>query len=85
MDLARESVVARRLQAAKLKGACVESIDSGPSRGLDKGVIGPWRKLGIGNQSLTYRALGLAELRPSFAAGALADKTTCRKVTRQSL
>jgi hypothetical protein len=31
--------LARRLHAAKLKGACVEEIDYRASRGLDKSVI----------------------------------------------
>ena len=31
--------LARRLQAAKLQGACVEDIDYRSSRGLDKGVM----------------------------------------------
>jgi hypothetical protein len=35
--------LARRLHAAKLKGACVEEIDYRASRGLDKNVIRPAR------------------------------------------
>src|SRR5438270_6610535 len=31
--------LARRLSAAKLKGACVEDVDYRSARGLDKGVI----------------------------------------------
>ena len=46
--------LARRLHAAKLKGACVEEIDYRTSRGLDKSVI---RDLAIARADGSLRSL----------------------------
>jgi len=70
--------LARRLQAAKLKGACVEDIDYRAARGLDRGVI----------RALTQKSswvakhehifvLGPTGVGKSFIARALAQKA-CR-------
>jgi DNA replication protein DnaC len=70
--------LARRLHAAKLKGACVEEIDYRASRGLDKSVIralaqkSPWAA-----QHENIFVLGPTGVGKSFLACALAQKA-CR-------
>ena len=70
--------LARRLSAAKLKGACVEDIDYRTSRGLDKGVI-----RGLAQRSAWVAShenifvLGPTGVGKSFVACALAQKA-CR-------
>src|SRR5438477_4933467 len=70
--------LARRLQAAKLKGACVEEIDYRASRGLDKSVI---RSLAQNSawtaQHENIFVLGPTGVGKSFVACALAQKA-CR-------
>jgi DNA replication protein DnaC len=70
--------LARRLQAAKLQGACVEDIDYRSSRGLDKGVM-----RALAQQSAWVRhhdnvfVIGPTGVGKSFIACALAQKA-CR-------
>jgi len=70
--------LARRLSAAKLKGACVEDIDYRSARGLDKGVI-----RALAQQSGWVRnhenifVIGPTGVGKSFIACALAQKA-CR-------
>ena len=70
--------LARRLHAAKLKGACVEEIDYRTSRGLDKSVI---RALAQKSAWVTNHenifVLGPTGVGKSFVACALAQKA-CR-------
>jgi DNA replication protein DnaC len=70
--------LARRLHAAKLKGACVEEIDYRASRGLDKSVI---RALAQKSAWVTNHenifVLGPTGVGKSFVACALAQKA-CR-------
>jgi DNA replication protein DnaC len=73
-----DQALARRLHAAKLRGACVEEIDYRASRGLDKGVI---RALSQKSSWVTNRenifVLGPTGIGKSFVACALAQKA-CR-------
>lgn len=70
--------LARRLQAAKLKGACVEDIDFRAARGLDKSVV-----RGLAQQSAWVAqhdnifVIGPTGVGKSFVACALAQKA-CR-------
>ncbi|MEK7751949.1 MAG: IS21-like element helper ATPase IstB [Acidobacteriota bacterium] len=66
--------LARRLHAAKLKGACVEEIDYRASRGLDKSVI---QKSAWVTQHENIFVLGPTGVGKSFVACALAQKA-CR-------
>src|SRR5438552_15046049 len=70
--------LARRLRAAKLKGACVEEIDYRASRGLDKSVI---RNLAQKSAWVAQHehifVLGPTGVGKSFVACALAQKA-CR-------
>lgn len=70
--------LARRLHAARLKGACVEEIDYRTSRGLDKSVI---RALAQNSkwaaQHENIFVLGPTGIGKSFIACALAQKA-CR-------
>jgi IstB-like ATP binding protein len=43
--------LARRLHAAKLKGACIEEIDYRAARGLDKSVIRALAEIGLGHSA----------------------------------
>ena len=68
----------RRLQAAKLKGACVEEIDYRASRGLDKSVIRALaQKSGWVENHENIFVLGPTGVGKSFVACALAQKA-CR-------
>src|ERR1700692_249097 len=70
--------LARRLQAAKLKGACVEEIDYRASRGLDKSVIRSLaQKSGWVQNHENIFVLGPTGVGKSFVACALAHKA-CR-------
>src|SRR5437764_12875012 len=70
--------LARRLQAAKLKGACVEEIDYRASRGLDKSVIRALaQKSAWVAQHENIFVLGPTGVGKSFIACALAQKA-CR-------
>ena len=70
--------LARRLQAAKLKGACVEEIDYRASRGLDKSVIRALaQKSGWVQNHENIFVLGPTGVGKSFVACALAQKA-CR-------
>jgi DNA replication protein DnaC len=70
--------LARRLHAAKLKGACVEEIDYRTSRGLDKGVIrNLTQKSAWVAQHEHIFVLGPTGVGKSFVACALAQKA-CR-------
>ena len=68
----------RRLQAAKLKGACVEEIDYRASRGLDKSVIRSLAQTSgwVQNHENIF-VLGPTGVGKSFVASALAQKA-CR-------
>jgi DNA replication protein DnaC len=68
----------RRLQAAKLKGACVEEIDYRASRGLDKSVIRSLAQTSgwVQNHENIF-VLGPTGVGKSFVACALAQKA-CR-------
>jgi DNA replication protein DnaC len=70
--------LARRLQAAKLKGACVEEIDYRASRGLDKSVIRALaqKSAWVANHENIF-VLGPTGVGKSFVACALAQKA-CR-------
>jgi len=70
--------LARRLHAAKLKGACVEEIDYRASRGLDKSVIRALaqKSAWVGNHENIF-VLGPTGVGKSFVACALAQKA-CR-------
>ena len=79
MELAPNQALARRLQAAKLRGnACVEEIDYRAARGLDKSVI-----RALAQESAWVRnhehifVLGPTGVGKSFVASALAQKA-CR-------
>jgi DNA replication protein DnaC len=70
--------LARRLHAAKLKGACVEEIDYRTSRGLDKGMIrNLTQKSAWVAQHEHIFVLGPTGVGKSFVACALAQKA-CR-------
>jgi DNA replication protein DnaC len=70
--------LARRLHAAKLKGACVEEIDYRASRGLDKSVIRALaQKSAWAAQHENIFVLGPTGVGKSFVACALAPKA-CR-------
>jgi DNA replication protein DnaC len=70
--------LARRLHAAKLKGACVEEIDYRASRGLDKSVIRALaQKSTWAAQHENIFVLGPTGVGKSFVACALAQKA-CR-------
>jgi len=70
--------LARRLLAAKLKGACVEDIDYRASRGLDKSVIRALaQQSGWAAQHENIFVLGPTGVGKSFVACALAQKA-CR-------
>src|SRR2546421_1302399 len=70
--------LARCLQAAKLKGACVEEIDYRASRGLDKSVIrGLAQKSAWVTNHENIFVLGPTGVGKSFVACALAQKA-CR-------
>src|SRR6202451_2757392 len=70
--------LARRLHAAKLKGACVEDIDYRASRGLDKSVIRAMaQKSAWAEQHENIFVLGPTGVGKSFVACALAQKA-CR-------
>ena len=70
--------LARRLHAAKLKGAAVEDIDYRTSRGLDKGVIRALtQKSAWAEQHENIFVLGPTGVGKSFVACALAQKA-CR-------
>src|SRR5271169_3967789 len=70
--------LARRLHAAKLKGACVEEIDYRVSRGLDKSVIRALaQKSAWTAQHENIFVLGPTGVGKSFVACALAQKA-CR-------
>jgi DNA replication protein DnaC len=70
--------LARRLHAAKLKGACVEEIDYRASRGLDKSVIRALaQKSAWVEQHENIFVLGPTGVGKSFVACALAQKA-CR-------
>ena len=70
--------LARRLHAAKLKGAAVEDIDYRTARGLDKGVIRALaQKSGWVEQHENIFVLGPTGVGKSFMACALAQKA-CR-------
>src|SRR5712691_11722138 len=70
--------LARRLHAAKLKGACVEEIDYRASRGLDKSVIRALaQKSAWAEQHENIFVLGPTGVGKSFVACALAQKA-CR-------
>src|SRR5580658_6902233 len=70
--------LARRLHAAKLKGACVEEIDYRASRGLDKSVIRAMaQKSAWAAQHENIFVLGPTGVGKSFVACALAQKA-CR-------
>src|SRR5438874_10735742 len=70
--------LARRLHAAKLKGACVEEIDYRASRGLDKSVIRALaQKSGWVVNHENIFVLGPTGVGKSFVACALAQKA-CR-------
>src|SRR5271165_2100969 len=70
--------LARRLHAAKLKGACVEEIDYRASRGLDKSVIRALaQKSAWAAQHENIFVLGPTGVGKSFVACALAQKA-CR-------
>ena len=77
-DWRENQALARRLSAAKLKGACIEDIDYRASRGLDKGVI-----RGLAQRSAWVAShenifvLGPTGVGKSFIACALAQKA-CR-------
>lgn len=70
--------LARRLYAAKLKGACVEDIDYRAARGLDKSVIRALaqKSAWVGNHENIF-VLGPTGVGKSFIACALAQKA-CR-------
>ena len=70
--------LARRLTAAKLKGACVEDIDYRTSRGLDRGVIRALAKNSdwVRNHENIF-VLGPTGVGKSYVACALAHKA-CR-------
>jgi DNA replication protein DnaC len=70
--------LARRLHAAKLKGACVEEIDYRASRGLDKSVIRALaqKSAWVANHEHIF-VLGPTGVGKSFVACALAQKA-CR-------
>jgi DNA replication protein DnaC len=70
--------LARRLAAAKLKGACVEDIDYRSSRGLDKSVIRALAQQSgwVGNHENIF-VIGPTGVGKSFVACALAQKA-CR-------
>ncbi len=70
--------LARRLQAAKLNGACVEEIDYRASRGLDKSVIRALaqKSAWVQNHENIF-VLGPTGVGKSFVACALAQKA-CR-------
>src|SRR4030088_1156641 len=70
--------LARRLQAAKLQGACVEDIDYRSSRGLDKGVIRALAQQSgwVRNHENVF-VIGPTGVGKSFIACALAQKA-CR-------
>jgi DNA replication protein DnaC len=70
--------LARRLHAAKLKGACVEEIDYRASRGLDKSVIRALaqKSAWVQNHENVF-VLGPTGVGKSFVACALAQKA-CR-------
>jgi DNA replication protein DnaC len=70
--------LARRLLAAKLKGACVEDIDYRSARGLDKGVIRALvqRSAWVANHENIF-VVGPTGVGKSFLACALAQKA-CR-------
>src|ERR1700724_4715445 len=70
--------LARRLHAAKLKGACVEEIDYRASRGLDKSVIRALaqKSAWAANRENIF-VLGPTGVGKSFVACALAQKA-CR-------
>ena len=70
--------LARRLHAAKLKGACIEDIDYRASRGLDKGVIRSLaQQSGWAGQHENIFVLGPTGVGKTFVACALAQKA-CR-------
>src|SRR5204863_9637307 len=70
--------LARRLHAAKLKGACVEEIDYRASRGLDKSMIRALaQKSAWAAQHENVFVLGPTGVGKSFVACALAQKA-CR-------
>ena len=70
--------LARRLHAAKLKGACVEEIDYRTSRGLDKSVIRALAQTSAwAAQHENIFVLGPTGVGKSFVACALAQKA-CR-------
>jgi DNA replication protein DnaC len=70
--------LARRLQAAKLQGACVEDIDYRSSRGLDKGVIRALaQQSGWARNHENVFVIGPTGVGKSFIACALAQKA-CR-------
>jgi len=70
--------LARRLHAAKLKGACVEEIDYRASRGLDKSVIRALaQKSAWAAQHENIFVLGPTGVGKSFVACGLAQKA-CR-------
>jgi DNA replication protein DnaC len=70
--------LARRLHAAKLKGACVEEIDYRASRGLDKSVIRALaQKSAWVGQHENIFVIGPTGVGKSFIACALAQKA-CR-------
>src|SRR3979409_1340093 len=70
--------LARRLHAAKLKGACVEEIDYRTARGLDKSVIRALaqKSAWVANHENIF-VLGPTGVGKSFVACALAQKA-CR-------
>src|SRR5271156_6904436 len=70
--------LARRLHAAKLKGACVEDIDYRASRGLDKSVIRAMaQKSAWAEQHENIFVLGPTGVGKSFVACGLGQKA-CR-------
>ena len=70
--------LARRLTAAKLKGACVEDIDYRASRGLDKGVIRTLaQQSSWAHNHENIFVIGPTGVGKSFIACALAQKA-CR-------
>lgn len=70
--------LARRLHAAKLKGACLEDIDYRAARGLDKGVIRSLaQQSGWAGQRENIFVIGPTGVGKSFVACALAQKA-CR-------
>src|SRR5215475_895595 len=71
-------VLARRLKAAKLRGACVEDIDYRATRGLDKAVMRALAKdsAWVRNHENIF-VIGPCGVGKSFLASALAQKA-CR-------